>query len=1503
MTKAIVNFAVTDLSSLKALISKLRTKYPNSEDFPLIMAHALNPVDLASIVEYSKTEIAQHPELHQKLQLGLSIPASDGFVVAYSDGGVNSSGDETMRELIGYYNRATGTSFEGLADALGVSAPGTYKPAAALAAAKRIVGHNSNGIDGVLTSVASDLGYTLGSGPSCIPESEYPFLINIAMQRAPLDHEVLSVMSYLMGHVSSLGVHAGAVFFNQGRTKEGDNILPPTISEMAASGLNIVADPAHVSVDLSTIKGNVLVHGRDCDASPKFAQHADAIAVLTGEDVHQEPLEIYFADLRKDSVKNLPSAKTGVLGDLEENIEDVNISLKNSPPCLLPPANEWPMFECPSPDAVARALEPEVIDRIVNGHRDFVAADGKLSSEEVEIEVARYRDEEVIPRLNSEMAIMREASDYLGLDVVSYFLPSAAMIGNARNVYGGSSIGTGRGSGAGSMWAQGLGLTTVDPIRHKLIFARFITVERLCDNLVPLFASLTKKFPDVFVPTSKEDYKSPVNRPSKMETLRKHLTTLGSDYASDPIFSEFASFLETNGHPTELEVLNYALSSDLDAASINKYVGHALNGLRGNMPDLDLDLTTSLRDKIIEDSGKIWHLLVSSADSNKNVTAWIRRCINVGMPSEELDQRLQNAPAAPYDIPPLWKQSVLMKGSEEDSGIVLGMKHKLAEKMGQIKFDMLGLTEGDKITVSDKYISERTGEKLVDIRNIESYLKGRPDTIKKMKHVLELGVNPEMFQFTSDSGLSLLQKLVIALGDRMELLDIISLASALNRPGPLDQDMDKMILAKANGEAVDEKSYERLPLYQECTKDTFGAMVYQEQVMALSVQFAGYSEAESDELRAAMGKKNITLMNKHRIKFLAQSTLGIPVSTSDHRLAGVVDKYAPGADLEQLLADAGIATDNRMEAETYSLEDMSALFDGMAAFAEYGFNKSHALAYAIYPYMTLYLAATYPKEFITCVLQTQSDPNIPRLTQLAEALGGELVLPTAAHTNTEVAQVGNQIRLPLTQAKNVTPVMIDKMELLPEEERCLSSILTAVQVKLDPIEDGLGLEPKSLAISADFSDSNKEAFAKALGVALTSGYKISGRAPLFTEGQIGDLLSSGALDRHTPNERAKFDLGSYRIPSFVKKLSKLGSASVKPMSSRLTSTALNKAAGNKRAFEGLSADQVSSLVLAQVVEEGCPSFEECISDLKVELPPITADEVSTVGRNDLVYCAVTPDPFVTGSGYHLIKLSLRDLHTNHVHEVMVFDSVLDQYAQVAGIKDSDLPRGTAGRPIGQRIMAEIASASGKKDTNRYSVLRPYMSAFVLKQEISKRSGQIEDVIDWKGTMDVHKKLLASRVSSGSITLEEVDLSSVTLLQDPQVDVQPGEQAALIRHKTTRKTKAGKDYEVFEITPMFRNTKSGGAMSVNLFGRAPAKFMSILGGDLEKLKKGEQSFYAPLVLDLSGRFPNLDLAGTETAVKRATATEVTSAPQSRGDMNVKTAEKSKDKDQSEPVKGL
>ena len=145
--------------------------------------------------------------------------------------------------------------------------------------------------------------------------------------------------------------------------------------------------------------------------------------------------------------------------------------------------------------------------------------------------------------------------------------------------------------------------------------------------------------------------------------------------------------------------------------------------------------------------------------------------------------------------------------------------------------------------------------------------------------------------------------------------------------------------------------------------------------------------------------------------------------------------------------------------------------------------------------------------------------------------------------------------MPLTQAKNVTQVMIDTMELLPEEERCLSSNLTAVQVKLDPIEDGLGLEPKSLAIAANFSDSKKEAFAKALGAALTSGYKISGRAPLFTEGQIGDLLSSGALDRHTPNERAKFDLGSYRIPSFVKKLSKLGSASVKTMSSRLTSTA------------------------------------------------------------------------------------------------------------------------------------------------------------------------------------------------------------------------------------------------------------------------------------------------------------------------------------------------------------
>jgi len=1479
MSKAIVNFAVTDLKSFKTFVAELSSRYKEDpEDLPLIMAHVLNPVDLAALVEYSKEVIAKHPELERKINVGLTVNTIEGPVVAYSDGGYGPNGEEKQRELIGFFNRGEGYAFTGFAPEMGVSAPGTYKPAAALAAAKRIVGYKGNNIDRIMTQLAQEVNPDRNyQSLAEVKEDDYDALVALAHQRAPLDHEVVNVMSYLLGHVSNLSFHAGAVFFNQGYADDNVDTGVPSLSELAAAGLTLVADPSNLSVPREQLPTDMLLHGVNCDASPKFLQNRDAVDILIGEPVQQEPLEIYFADLRAKYIKGLPAPKTSVFNYIDKLIDDVPVSLEKSPPCLTPPANEWPLFRCPSADEVARGLFPDVLARILEHHREYVAADGKLSPEEVEKEVTRYRDEEVIPRLTEELMVMREASDYLDQEIISYFLPSAAMIGNARNVYGGSSVGTGRGSGAGSMWAQGLGLTTIDPIRHKLLFARFITVERLCNNLAPLFATLSEKFPQIFPPTTREDYRKPIKRQTKMATLRQYLLSLEGDIHSDPVFSELSSFMRTAGHMTELRLLEYALSSDLPPQARECQIRHALNGMRGNMPDLDLDFTTSLRDRMIADCGKIWRLLTASADSTQNVTAWIRRCINVGMPSEELDERLKNAPKPPYDIPPLWKQVPLLEAADDPAGkMALAMRHEYAEKNGQIKFDMLGLTEGDKITVSHNYISERIGEPLVDIRHIEAYLRAHPEIIERMKKVLSLGVNPEMFQFTGEAGLNLLQRLVRAFGDKMELLDIITLANALNRPGPLAQGMPEMILAKAAGHATDEKPYEKLPLYREITDDTFGALVYQEQVMAIAVRFANYTAAESDELRAAMGKKKVYLMNRHRIKFLAQSVLGVMIRANDPRLESVVEQYGAalsrGAGGEQVLRDlllqSGIineedlATARTSGKELYSINDMNALFDSMAAFAEYGFNKSHALAYAIYPYMTLYLATAYPKEYITCVLRTQKDPNIPRLSQLAEALGGRIVLPTAAHTNTEVVQVGDEIRLPLNHAKNVDVGIVKKMETLPEDERCLSSILTAVEVKIEPTESDPDLQPFSLSISADFSEEHKKQFAKRLAEAVSGPYKIVSRSPLFTPNQIANLILAGTLDNRTPLERARFDIGSYRIPSFVQKLSASGAPAIEALRKNLSQSRLNSEINaafgprNGRAkTNSLNKEQLESLFFNQV-SNGIPSFEDCISSVEEVLPPITKEEVEALGRDDVIYCEVTPDPFVSGKGNRMIKLSLRDLNTNHVYETIVFESNFEQYAMVAGITKDDYSKGR-NRSLGDLIGEEINAAKGKSDVTKFAVLRPYISAFVLRDEFSKRTGQLEKVIDWRTTMSILPRI-------------GKDLKDTVLIADPDVEYKGAGAVYCIRHTKTKKTKNGNDYEEFEFVPMEGSSIAGSGIRINLFGQAPEKFAKILGArDLNELKEKKPTFYAPAVISVPkerGKFPEIDLRATSAAIK-------------------------------------
>ena len=235
------------------------------------------------------------------------------------------------------------------------------------------------------------------------------------------------------------------------------------------------------------------------------------------------------------------------------------------------------------------------------------------------------------------------------------------------------------------------------------------------------------------------------------------------------------------------------------------------------------------------------------------------------------------------------------------------------EKIGLLKMDFLGLTT---LTVLDdclKLIERTRGEKLD--------LDALPRDDDEAYELLSKGLTAGVFQFESRGMTEILRRVKPS-----RLADLTAL-NALYRPGPIQGGMiDDFIARKTGRKRV---TYD-LPQLKEILDETYGVIVYQEQVMQIAAAVAGFSLGEADVLRRAMGKKKHEVMVAMREKFLA----------------GAKEKQVPAKKAEKL-------------------------FDLMAQFAGYGFNKSHSAAYALVAYHTAYLKTHYSVEFMAALLTSE----------------------------------------------------------------------------------------------------------------------------------------------------------------------------------------------------------------------------------------------------------------------------------------------------------------------------------------------------------------------------------------------------------------------------------------------------------------------------------------------------------------------------------------------------
>jgi DNA polymerase III subunit alpha len=286
------------------------------------------------------------------------------------------------------------------------------------------------------------------------------------------------------------------------------------------------------------------------------------------------------------------------------------------------------------------------------------------------------------------------------------------------------------------------------------------------------------------------------------------------------------------------------------------------------------------------------------------------------------------------------------------------------EKMGLLKMDFLGLTTLTILTDAIKLIEQTRGMRLklddLPLQDTETYQK-----------VFYTGLTSGVFQFESHGMRDVLRKY------RPDTIEDLTALNALYRPGPIQGGMIDDFIDRKHGRKKVE--YE-LPELKEILKETLGVIVYQEQVMQIANRLAGYSLGEADLLRRAMGKKKAEEMAQQRERFVE----------------GAAQRKFPAKKIEKI-------------------------FDLMAQFAGYGFNKSHSAAYALLAYHTAYLKTHYPVEFMAALLTsvTGSTDDVVKYINECREMGIAVAPPDINVSDANFTPHGEAIRFGLAAVKNV----------------------------------------------------------------------------------------------------------------------------------------------------------------------------------------------------------------------------------------------------------------------------------------------------------------------------------------------------------------------------------------------------------------------------------------------------------------------------------------------------
>ncbi len=555
--------------------------------------------------------------------------------------------------------------------------------------------------------------------------------------------------------------------------------------------------------------------------------------------------------------------------------------------------------------------------------------------------------EEINERIKTEIDIIEKQG------FIEYFLIVWDYINAARNM--GISVGPGRGSGAGSLIAYSMGITNIDPLKFELFFERFLNLER------------------VSAPDFDVDFED-VRRDEVIDYVcRKY----GDDRVVHII--TFGTMAAKNAIKDVGRVLRVPYSvTDKITKIIPKYKSPILPKVFGFHVPKEGD----------KDFGTVY--AVPELVEMYNTDPQVKQVVDIAMKVEDFPRQCSTHPCGVIIGADVLDKHVPLSRNGDD--ITTQYEGVDMEHLGHLKMDFLGLRNLTDIKGTINLVKQNHGVEI----DFEKSKYDDPNVYK----LISTGNTEGMFQIESAGFKKFLKEL------QPTCIEDIVAAVSLYRPGPMDS-IPKYVHNKHHPE---DTTYDH-PILKPILEVTYGCIVYQEQVMKVCQNMAGFTLGQADSIRRAMGKKKLAEMLSWKEAFLH----GREAFTDDH------GKFNP--------AIKGAINNGVSE------EVANKIWNEMEAFASYAFNKSHAAAYSLITYQTAYLKTYYISEFLTTILNNRIT-NIDKIKfYIAYAKQEKIpVLPPDINlSETYFSTKGHEIRFGLAALKNVGVGVIK--ELLEERKQ------------------------------------------------------------------------------------------------------------------------------------------------------------------------------------------------------------------------------------------------------------------------------------------------------------------------------------------------------------------------------------------------------------------------------------------------------------------------------------